>query len=113
MTTETEVSVMSCKANKCHRSPATLRSQAEGGLSTVRGSVALRHLGFRLPDSKTVRECISIVLHRFYIDLHYIHRLHTLFTYPVCGTLLQQPQEANSTQSKIFLFKDANALYEL
>lgn len=62
----------------------------------VRRSVALQHLDFGLPDSKTVRECISIILH-----------------YPVCGTLLKQPQEANTTQTKIFLFKDASALYQL
>ena len=48
-------------------------------LEALEGGWPYRHLDFRLLDSRTVREYISVVLN-----------------HPICSTLLQQPSKTNT-----------------
>ena len=98
--TEAELGVILLQAGECQGLPATSRGWKREG--TILPRVSEGKQPYRYPDFghlifKTVKEYISVVL-----------------SPPVCGTLLQQPQETN-THGKddfIFRFRAAPATYD-
>lgn len=83
--TEAEIGATQPRTNELPEPPNANKKRKHSSPEPLRGVQPCRHIDFTLLDSRTMRDCVSVVL-----------------SHSVCGNLLQWPYERNSYQFYTF-----------